>query len=378
MKKIKVLHIYRTFYPDSTGGVEEVIKQVSNAAVFHDIESRVFVLSPDPAPKKINYDGLIVFRERSLISIASCDIGGVSAFKTFMDLASWADILHFHFPWPFLDLLNICYLVKKPKIMTYHSDIVKQKRLFFFYKPLMRFTLSSMDYIVATSPSYLKTSPVLRRCVPSKKAKIIPLGMEDISSSAESSCSSGKIIKKLGLDGEKFILYLGVLRYYKGLHILLEACKNIRGKVVIAGGGPENNSLRSQAKKLELSNVIFAGHVSNEDKLDLLKKCTAFVLPSHLRSEAFGMVLIEASMFSKPMVTCEIGTGTSFVNEANVTGYVVEPENPDALANSLNSLLENDEISKEFGKNARVRYDSLFSGPVMGKSYAEIYRELSR
>ena len=167
-----------------------------------------------------------------------------------------------------------------------------------------------------------------------------------------------------------------MLRYYKGLHVLLEAAANIKGKVVIAGSGPEESSLRSIVKRWKLNNVIFTGRVTDSEKVALLKSCKALVLPSHLRSEAYGMVLVEASMFSKPMITCEIGTGTSFVNKDNETGFVVAPENPIELAKAANKLLSDESLAKQFGHSARVRYEDIFSGEVMGKSYNDLYKDV--
>jgi rhamnosyl/mannosyltransferase len=146
--------------------------------------------------------------------------------------------------------------------------------------------------------------------------------------------------------------------------------------VVIAGSGPEGEALQAQAKRLGLSNVIFAGQVTKAEKLALLKACRALVLPSHLRSEAYGMVLVEASIFGKPMISCEINTGTSFVNKHFQTGIVVPPGSPTDLANAMNTLLENVSVAEGFGQAARQRYEMNFSGPVLGEAYARLYREV--
>ena len=146
--------------------------------------------------------------------------------------------------------------------------------------------------------------------------------------------------------------------------------------MVIAGSGPEDEALRAQTKRLNLSNVIFAGQVTDDEKVSLLKNCRAFVLPSHMRSEAFGMVLVEASMFGKPMITCEIGTGTSYVNADRITGLVVPPEDSSALAKAMNVLIADGDLCRQFGAAARQRYEQLFSGEALGRSYAALYREV--
>jgi rhamnosyl/mannosyltransferase len=99
------------------------------------------------------------------------------------------------------------------------------------------------------------------------------------------------------------------------------------------------------------------------------------VLPSHLRSEAFGMALVEAAMFGRPMISCAIGTGTSFVNQHEVSGFVVASESPAALAAAMNTLLSDEALARRMGRAARARYEQLFSGAALGEAYAKLYRE---
>jgi rhamnosyl/mannosyltransferase len=101
------------------------------------------------------------------------------------------------------------------------------------------------------------------------------------------------------------------------------------------------------------------------------------VLPSHLRSEAFGMVLVEAAMFGKPMVCCEVGSGTSYVNQHGVTGFVVAPEQSKNLAGAMNALLSDDALAAAMGSAARERYETLFSGAALGKAYSALYQEVA-
>lgn len=183
---------------------------------------------------------------------------------------------------------------------------------------------------------------------------------------------------RLGLEEEEpYFLFIGVLRYYKGLHTLIKAAQQVKARIVIAGSGPEGENLRALANQLCARNVIFAGQISDHEKVSLLKGCRALVLPSHLRSEAYGMVLVEASIFGRPLVSCEIGTGTSFVNAHEESGLVVPPEDAAALGNALNTLLKDSSCAEAFGRGARARYDRLFSGPALGRSYAELFREVA-
>lgn len=372
---MNVLHVYRTYYPDPPGGLQQAIRQIAAGCGSLGIQARVYTLSPSPEPAEVVRPEALVCRARSWWAPASCDLGGPRAFHLYRECVDWADVLHFHYPWPFADVLNLMVQTHKPKVMTYHSDIVKQKVLGKLYHPLMRYTLAHMDAVVATSPAYARTSPVLRSHVPPERLHVIPLCMGDALEEAASRTDS-RIVDSLDLKDKPFVLSLGVLRYYKGLHVLLQAAREIRGTIVLAGSGPEEDRLRQQVRNSGLQNVVFAGQVSEEDKHALLRHCTALALPSHLRSEAFGMVLLEAAMYSRPLVSCEIGTGTSYANQDEETGFVVPPEDPMALARVINTLFDQPELARQLGANARRRYETHFTPEVMANAYTALYRKL--
>lgn len=371
---MKVLHIYRTYFPDGSSGMPEAIRQISAGTKDLGVESSVFTLSPRPHPQFLNQSEARVGRARSWGAPASCDLGGPDAFALFKQMAAEADVINYHFPWPFADVLNWATRPRATKVMTWHSDIVRQKWLGQLYAPLMNRTLRQMDAVVATSPTYAATSPMLLRADIKPRVRVIPLGIDEQTLPGKPDAG---IFAKLGISsGEPYFLFVGATRYYKGLHFLIEAAASVAAKVVIAGSGPELEELRDYAARYPAARVIFAGRVSDEEKVALLQCCLAFVLPSHLRSEAYGMVLLEASIYGKPMITCEIGSGTSYVNADGETGLVVEPRNSAALARAMNILLADRDAAERFGANARHRYEQLFTGRAMGEAYANLYREL--
>lgn len=373
---MRILHVYRTYFPDPPGGLQEAIRQISVATGKFGVENRIFTLSPNPIPSEIDLPEVHVTRCLSWAAPASCDIGFLDAFKQFAKLASQSDVIHYHFPWPFADFLELVVRPNKPKIMTYHSDVVRQRMLKQIYAPLMHRTLDSMSAIVATSPAYAATSPVLADQRHAERVRVIPLGIEENSYPASSDMG---IFDVIGLDPIcPYFLFVGVLRYYKGLKFLVEAAKQVEAPIVIAGSGPEECALKAQVKELGLSNVFFAGQISDAQKVALLERSRAFVLPSHMRSEAFGVVLIEAAMYSRPMISCEVGSGTSFANSHGETGLVVPPADVDALAGAMNALLSDGALAEKFGHAARRRYESLFSGLALGNAYAQLYLNVLR
>jgi rhamnosyl/mannosyltransferase len=256
-------------------------------------------------------------------------------------------------------------------VVTYHSDIVRQKTLLRLYRPVMRAFLNSVDRIVATSPDYLAGSTELNRF--KNKATVIPIG---INRQHYPAVSPERKSYWQNLLPERFFLFVGVLRYYKGLPTLLNAAAETGYPVVIVGDGPEGPELKRLADSLKLGNCFFLGAVNDEDKVALLDLAYAFAFPSHLRSEAFGVSLVEASMFHTPMITCDIGTGTSYVNRDGVTGYVVPPGNPQAFAAAMNTLWQNPAGRNAMGEAAFQRYSALFTADRMAAGYLALYESL--
>lgn len=367
---MKVLHFYKTSYPETMGGVEQVIHNLASGSKNFDCEANVLSLSADSHYSEDEINGYKIFRVPRLIEIASTafSLGVISKFKK---LLLEADVIHYHYPWPFMDAVHFLASVKKPTVLTYHSDIIRQKYLFKLYSPLKRKFLRDVDVIVATSPNYLVSSDIL--CKYQDKVRVIPLGIDANLYTKSSDSVREKWRSSLG---NKFFLFVGVLRYYKGLHTLIDAAKGVDFPIVIIGAGPIENALKKQATVLGLRNVHFLGAVSEEDKSALIELCYAMVFPSHLRSEAFGIALLEGAMFCKPLISSEIGTGTSFINIHNETGIVVPPSDSVALRAAMQYLWDHPRKAQTMGKLARARYEKLFTARKMVESYVNLYKEV--
>ncbi len=152
--------------------------------------------------------------------------------------------------------------------------------------------------------------------------------------------------------------------------------KGVDLPVVLVGTGALEKELKLQAQQLKLRNIHFLGALTDEDKCVLLELCLAVVFPSHLRSEAFGITLVEGAMYSKPLISSEIGTGTTYININNETGLVVPPSNPTTLRAAMLTLWNNPQLAFRLGNNARIRYERLFTVDKMVRRYAELYRSL--
>jgi len=367
---MKVLHFYKSYLPEFSGGIGQVINQLARGSVHLGVNSQVLTLSPDMGNQTLEVDGHKVHICRTNFELASAPFS-FSAFKKFQQLAREVDIVHYHYPYPFADLLHFVARSNKPSLLTYHSDIIKQKRLLKIYKPLMSRFLSDIDHIVATSPNYLESSKVLAQF--KNKTSVIPIGLDKKLYPAVAPERLKYWSKRLG---PRFFFFVGVLRYYKGLHTLVEAASGANYPVIIAGSGPLEQELKASVAKLGAQNIYFLGHLLEDDKMALLELCYSLVFPSHLRSEAFGISLLEGAMYSKALISCEIGTGTTYINIDGKTGLSVPPDDPKELRRAMDYIWDNPEKTEKMGKRAKERYLKLFTADKMVNKYLEIYQSL--
>ncbi|MBK1692009.1 glycosyltransferase [Ectothiorhodospira mobilis] len=373
---MRVLHVFKTYFPETQGGLEEVIRQICRHTRPLGVESRVLTLARRPDPACIPLPEATVYRHRRWAGIASCGLSPVFI-AGLRRHAAWADVIHYHFPWPLADLAHLINAPAAPALITYHADILRQSPLMVPYRPVMHRFLSRLDAIVATSGAYARSSPVLRRHA--GRVHIIPIGLDDGPAPVPDPHRLQAMRERVG---EGFFLFVGVLRYYKGLHILLEALRQMARtpgggpRVVIAGSGPMAPVLHRQARDLGLDRVEFLGQVSDADKTALLQLSRGIIFPSHLRAEAFGVTLLEGARQGRPLISTELGTGTSFVNAHGESGLVVPPEDPAALAAAMQRLQDDPRLAQRLGLGARARYERLFTGPRMARGYAHLYRRL--
>jgi rhamnosyl/mannosyltransferase len=368
---MRVLHFCKTYFPDSVGGIEQVIRQMCVGTGRLGVRNQVLSLSRERDLAPIEFEGHTVHRAHLDFELASNGVS-LSAIGKLARLARDVDVVHYHFPWPFTDMAHFLARIDKPAVLTYHSDIVRQKTLLRLYQPLMRRFLQSVDAIVATSPNYLATSAVLDRY--RDKTRVIAFGLDKASYPAP---DPARLAQWRAKAGSKFFLFVGVLRYYKGLHILLDAVAGTDYPVVIVGAGPIEGELKAHAARLGLKKVMFVGRLDELDKVALLELCYAVAFPSHLRSEAFGISLLEGAMFGKPMISSEIGTGTTYINVHGETGLVVPPSDPQALRAAMAALWNDPQMAAQMGRRAEARYWRLFTSAQMAEGYLDLYQELA-
>src|SRR5471032_795059 len=239
---MRILHFFKTYYPDTTGGIEQVIFQLCQGTRALGVENQVLTLSPDPHPARLKVADHDVMRVKENFNLASTGFS-FEVFRQFKEMAAEADIVHFHFPWPWMDLVHFATRHNRPTVLSYHSDIIKQRSLLKVYRPLMNQFLKSMDRILVASPNYLRTSETLKPFA--DKTTVIPYGLDQAAYPTVSVVTQAQWRQRLP---EKFFLFVGVLRYYKGLDSLLSALEGTGYPLVILGGGRRSRNSRHKPK----------------------------------------------------------------------------------------------------------------------------------
>lgn len=287
-----------------------------------------------------------------------------------------ADVWHFHIPNPTGDF---SYLLSRPQgrvVATYHSDIVRQAWAMRLYGPFLRAFLRRCDAIMPTSPVLTQQSPVLRdfadKCIP------VPLGMPlaPFARTPETAAQVREIKRRH--KGFPLLVFLGKLRYYKGIQFAISALRSLpHVQLLLIGEGPEEPKLRALAAELQLSDrVHFLGELPDEEVIPHLQAADLFVLPSHLPSEAFGLSQVEAMACGAPVVCCNLPTGVPYVNQDGVTGRVVPPADDEALAAAIRDLLADSNLRFRMGEAALRRAHSEFSQEAMCRRVGDVYRKV--
>lgn len=366
---MRILHFYKNALPETIGGIEQFIDQIARGTTELGVKNTVLSLSKQSSSSNLRKGYELCTAKRNF-EIASNPFSW-QAINMYKKLVSQADLIHYHFPWPFADLVHQIVSPQIPSVLTYHSDVIRQQLLLKLYRPIRTRFLNSVDHIVATSPNYLQSSAILRSF--NYKTSVIPIGINhDIY--AIPNLDRISFLKEQ--YGKRFFLFLGAFRYYKGLEFILEAADQVNYPIVISGSGPLDEKLKAIAQHKKLKNIFFTGITSEENKCALFAACYGLIFPSNLRSEAFGISLLEGAMFSKPLISCDIGTGTSYVNIHNETGLVIPPSNSKALANAMSWLWMHPNDALQMGQKARQRYEMLFTAKKMSQSYFDLYSNL--
>lgn len=369
---MKIVETNKAYYP-KVGGIETTVKTLSEGLVNrYNSEVEVLVCNHKFSLKNIEetINGVKVKYLLTYGLVFSLPLSPGYP-KSLLELKG--DILHIHEPFPLADLtLELIPNLRKnfSKIVTtWHCDITRQKWALPIYGKYIRKFLKTVDRIIVSNPFLINNSEFLSDY--KSKCVVIPIGIDlEWAKKNENEYSGSNGDKKNEEDVK--ILFVGRLVIYKGVNILIEAMKYLDyGTLTIIGSGPLEKYLKNKISQLNLeSRVKIIPEVSETKLHEFYKSCDIFVLPSINKTEAYGIVQIEAMACGKPIVCTELGTGTSYINQDNVTGFVVPPGDPNALAGAINVLQKDKELRQRFGKNGIVRaFEEFTSEKMISRTY---------
>lgn len=280
------------------------------------------------------------------------------------------DIIHVHHPDPMACLALYLSGYKGRVIVHWHSDIQKQKILLNFYRPLQNWLLSRADLVIGTTPVYLSESPYLQSV--QKKSVCLPIGISPMLPDVKSVEAIRQKYKN-----KKIVFSLGRLVAYKGFCHLVAAAQYLGDDfvVLIGGTGALESELQREIDKLGLhEKVRLLGRINDEDLPSYYGACDVFCLSSVQKTEAFGIVQIEAMSCGKPVVATRIPqSGVAYVNANGISGLNVAPGNARELADAIQSITQDETTYKRYSAGARKRYDEQFTKKRMIDTCLEIY-----
>jgi rhamnosyl/mannosyltransferase len=365
MKSTSVLQIGK-YYPPHMGGIETHLEALC-LALHPSLDLRVVVCGD--ARKAISEvrDGICIDRAGRWGEVASTALCPGLASLIRRDTS---DIVHLHLPNPMGCLAYLASGHAGKLVVTYHSDVVRQKALGRLFQPLLEMVLDRAAAILVTTREYLDTSATLASY--RAKCHVVPYG---INVHQVWNCQTATVENIRATYGEQIVLAVGRLVYYKGFEYLIEAMQSTPGRLLLIGDGPLRKPLEDLRDKLFLRDrVTFLGELQNEETLPYYRAAKVFALSSIARSEAFGIVQIEAMAAGTPVINTRLDSGVPAVSLDGITGLTVPARDPAALASAITEVLGDDSLRETFGARGKIRAVREFSVEAMKERVLRVYQ----
>jgi rhamnosyl/mannosyltransferase len=370
----RICHLGK-YYPPAPGGIESHIQTLAQAQAQLGLDVSVYCVNHEPGPTRSENDGpvrLTRFARRASVSKLDVCPDLAPALKRVE-----ADVLHLHVPNPTMTLALLRARPRVPLVVTYHSDIVKQRVLKALFRPFERLAFRRALAILPTSPRYPAGSDFLSPY--QDRLRVLPHGI-DLSPYLEPSPSAREKAEQIraAYPGPRW-LGCGRMVYYKGFLNAVRALTEVPGTLVLVGDGPDRPALEAEAARLGVSDrVVFPGKLPHAlDLVPYYLAADAFWFPSNARSEAFGLVQVEAMATGCPVINTEIPhSGVAWVSPHEQTGLTVPVNDPSALASAARRLVEEPGLRARLASSARARAIEEFSDRVMAERSLAIYRQV--
>jgi len=373
MRRLRVCHLSK-YYPPAPGGIETHVRTLARAQADLGAEVRVFCVNHASSRTSAEHDGPVeVVRFGRRASGAKIDYcpGLASAIR-----GAEADVLHLQAPNPTMILALLRARPRTPLVITYQSDVVKQRLRAALFRPLERAIYRRAAMILPTSPTYAAGSAFLRRYA--SKTQVLPMGI-DLGPYLEPSEADRSRAESIRAEYAGPIwLGCGRLIYYKGFPVAVRALADVGGTLLIVGDGPDRPRLEAEAEALGVRDrVAFLGAMPYQEIVPYYLAADAFWFPSVARSEAFGLVQVEAMACGVPVINAAIPhSGVAWVSPDGETGLTVPVDDPAALAAAANRLIAEPGLRERLGAAARERAVREFDHRVMAGRSHDVYRRV--
>lgn len=376
-RPLRVTMVNKYYWPPHLGGVETHLRDISEGLVEHaGAQVRAIVCNEGSERAIETIGGVEVTRLPRQLAVSSAPIALAmpGALSAEMRRSDAPDVMHFHFPYPWGELSALMARPDVPKVVLYHSDIVRQKRMLAAYRPFLERFLDGVDLIMASSPNMVEHSEFL--APRAEKCRVINFGLrfDHIADNAAAISRAKELRAPFG--DRKVVLFVGRLVYYKGADVLVKAMEDVDAQLVMIGRGPLDLDLRRMAADAGIADrVTWIEPVEDAELAAWYHAADVFALPSVARSEAFGLVQIEAHAAGTPVVSTDLTTGVPYANLHEVTGLTVPVGDAKALASALTRLLSDDALRVRLGEQAKRRALTEFTIPHMVEQTLAVYDE---
>jgi glycosyltransferase involved in cell wall biosynthesis len=375
---MRVTLINKYYCPPHVGGIEQSLNMLAEGLASRPgVSANAIVSNEAPVSLTETIANVRVTRLARAFAYASTPVafGMKRAIREAARGQGPADVFHLHFPYPWGELAFLRSRVATPAVLTYHSDIVRQRFLGAAYAPIQRRLLDRVERIIVGAPQMIASSPFLAEHA--EKCRVVPFGIR-VGRFAETPAIASRAAVLRSRHSRPVVLFVGRLIYYKGVDVLVRAMADVDADLVVIGGGPLEEQLRVLAGSLGISErVAFLSQQPEDELVAWYHAADVLCLPSVARSEAYGLVQLEAHASGTPVVSTRLDTGVPFVNQDGVTGLTVPPGDAGALACALQTLVTDDGLRARMGAAARERAGQDFTIEGMVDRVLAVYEEVA-
>jgi rhamnosyl/mannosyltransferase len=375
---MRVLHFGR-FWNDQHGGVERHAALLCRGLAALGVDVVNLVAAEGLHSSDTRYDGYRLVQAASFGLFARTAMSPALVWKALaLHREQPFDVMHLHFPDPLTHLVSLLMPRSVKRVISWHSDIVRQKRLLALYRPFLTREVLRADAIVGATPAHFSSSTQIPAGVPAARRHVIPYGLDYAPLALTPRTAALRDRLRAEALGRPIVFALGRHVYYKGFEVLLRAMTQVDAVLLLGGSGPLRPQLEAQAQALGLGGkVVFTGRIPEDDLAAYFHACDLFCLPSVEPTEAFGLVQLEAMACGKPVVCTRLGNGVNVVNTEGVTGLAAPVGDAAGLAAALNRLLGEPALRAQMGAAAHARAWGDYSVERMATATLQLYQDLA-